>query len=354
MGQGCISLGRGSGTTGAAGMFVSEDAGENWKQISAYPTVEGVRTLAQTDVYQLVGDPNDPEALYWLSRADGLFYSYDSGRSWHSPAGPLARGFIYALSVHPKDRCTIMATNGSEVYMSTDCTRSWKEVYRETRTDARVNGLEYNPFEPHQVFMTISSGDLLESSDSGASWRVVHRFFRQVAQVDVDPRERGVIYVASRKDGLYRSRDAGLTWDELEKNIKAFPNADEYRRFVLHPTAPGTLYWISTYGILISDDSGDTWAPMDLITPPGSAQIYGFAINPNNTNEIYYTATINSRSTLYKTADGGGRWVTERLPSGQLPSVLRVHPAKGNILYIGFTIPPRERGPVGQIPVIGQ
>lgn len=356
MGQGCVSLGgRGGGATGPAGVFVTEDKGETWKHVSQLPTLDGVRTLSSTSVYRLVSDPTDPKAIYWLSRDNGLLYSYDEGRSWRTADGPLALGFIYAFAVHPKNRCTVFGSNGSEVYMSVDCMRSWKEVYRESRPDARISWLAFNPFMPHQIYMTISSGDLLESSDNGVSWRVMNRFFRQLAQVEVDPLQEGVLYVASRGDGLYRSRDAGVRWEALRKAMKAYPDADEYRRFALHPTRLSTLFWISTYGILISDDGGDSWTPMELITPPGSADIYGFAINPNNPDEIYYTATINNRSTFYKTADAGGRWVTERLPSGQLPTAIRMHPENGNILYLGFTIPPRQQsGLPGQIPTLGQ
>ena len=44
---------------------------------------------------------------------------------------------------------------------------------------------------------------------------------------------------------------------------------------------------------------------MNLITPPGSANIYGFAVNPQNENEVYYVGTIGNRSLFYKTVDGG-------------------------------------------------
>ena len=81
---------------------------------------------------------------------------------------------------------------------------------------------------------------------------------------------------------------------------------------------------------------------MKLITAPGGANIYGFAVNPQNDNEIYYTATIGTRSTFYKTADGGQNWVTKKLPSGQVPTVLRVHPSNPNMLYLGLTIPPSK------------
>jgi len=31
------------------------------------------------------------------------------------------------------------------------------------------------------------------------------------------------------------------------------------------------------------------------------------------------------------------------LPSGQYPVVLRVHPEKNNVLYLGFTVPPQTK-----------
>jgi len=87
-------------------------------------------------------------------------------------------------------------------------------------------------------------------------------------------------------------------------------------------------------------DRGESWQAMKLITPPGGADIYAFAVNPKNENEIYYTATINGRSTFYKSIDGSENWVTKKLPSGQLPVAMLIHPEKDNIVYLGFTFPP--------------
>jgi hypothetical protein len=80
---------------------------------------------------------------------------------------------------------------------------------------------------------------------------------------------------------------------------------------------------------------------MTLLTAPGSVQIYGFAVNPKNPNHMYYTATANNRSTFYRTVDGGQNWITKRLPSGQIPTALRVHPEQEDWVYVGFTIPPK-------------
>lgn len=134
-----------------------------------------------------------------------------------------------------------------------------------------------------------------------------------------------------------RSKDAGATWVSLKDTMKDYSKSLEFRRFLAHPEVPGRLYWISTYGILVSSDSGDSWDSIDLITPPGSTHIFGFYVSPKDVNQIYYTATINNRSTFYKTVDGGTNWITGKLPSDQLPSILYISPEKEDVLYLGFT-----------------
>lgn len=81
--------------------------------------------------------------------------------------------------------------------------------------------------------------------------------------------------------------------------------------------------------------------PLNLITPPGSVLIYAFAINPNNDAEMYYTATQaeTNHSTFYKSIDSGQTWTTKKMPSGQIPAILRVHPDQNNLVYLGFTTP---------------
>jgi photosystem II stability/assembly factor-like uncharacterized protein len=340
LGAGCVSSSNTSTTSGPAGMFVSTDKGETWKSISLLPTTEGVQQLSGVSVFRLEADPQDASALYWATRANGLFFSYDDGKGWQHAPAPLDTGFVYSIAVHPKDPCTIYATNGNFVYKTIDCSRSWTEVYRELRKDVRVAALTYEYSSPYRVFVSLTNGDILKSADLGMSWQVVKRFKTPMTHIVGDKLQQGVIYAVSRKDGLYRSVDGGTTWTSLKAGLEEYSQALTYRRLVFHPTLPGVLYWISTYGVLVSNDSGTSWEPMNLITPPGSVDIFAFAINPDNDNEMYYTATSNNRSTFYRTNDGGQNWTTQRLPSNQVPTILRVHPKNTNWIYLGFTIPP--------------
>lgn len=329
-------------TLGVAGIFVSADKGETWQSSAALPTVKGVANLAGMSVYKLFSDPQDPSALYWASRENGFVYSYDEGRTWQQPPVELQKGYIYSIAVSPTDKCTIFVSTGDRIMKSDDCNRSWTEMYRESRPNIRVSSLAINPNDSKQILSAESNGDLLESIDEGKSWYTISRFGVELSDIYADPMQKDVFYITSIALGLYRSLDKGQTWEPLAQKMKDFPKANEYRRFLIQPGVSGRLYWVSTYGILLSTDSGSTWEAINLITPPGSAQIYGFTVNPMNTNEIYYTATINNRSTFYKSVDGGVRWITKKLPSGQLPTVMYSHPQKENVLYLGFTMIPTK------------
>jgi photosystem II stability/assembly factor-like uncharacterized protein len=341
VGQGCLSASGGDAvkTTGPAGMFVSTDRGDSWRQISLLPGAAGVETIAGEGVYRLLEDPQDPRTMYWASRDGGLFYTYDDGKTWQQAEAPLNTGFVYAVAVHPKDKCTVYATNGRFIYKTIDCNRTWTEVYRETRPDVLVSSLDISQFPPYQVYMAETNGDLFQSLDLGQSWNVVRRFKARLSKVVVDKTQEGVLYVATRTKGLVRSDDGGETWTALAETMEDYSKALEFRRFFLHPYKADTLYWISQYGILVSTDRGASWEPMGLLTAPGSVQIYGFAINPQDDNHIYYTATANNRSTFYRSIDGGANWITKKLPSGQIPTALRIHPEEPDWIYVGFTIP---------------
>lgn len=344
IGASCVSFSSNkSSTSGPAGMFVSTDRGESWKQISVLPKADGIKSISNASIYRLYEDPQDSRAMYISTPEDGMFYSFDDGKTWRQPEGVLSDGYVYAVAVHPKNKCVIYATNGRQIFRTDDCLRSWTEVHSELRSNVSVRALAFNYFPPYQLYAAETNGDVLWTFDSGYSWQVSHNFKKRLVNLVASPLKENLLYAVMKEDGLYRSEDGGASWVSLKDKLKKFSGGLEYRRFALHATKPDTVFWISTYGILRSDDRGESWTAMKLITPPGSASIYGFAVNPQNENEVYYTATIGNRSTFYKTADGGKNWTTKKVPSGQLPSVLRAHPNQQSVIYLGFSIPAKKK-----------
>jgi photosystem II stability/assembly factor-like uncharacterized protein len=339
-GQACVSFGGSKKNTalGPSGVWVTTENGESWNQIVSVPTGEGVQKLPFSEVYKFVDDPQDVHAFYWASRENGLLYTYDDGKTWSQSAAPLNVGLIHSVSVHPSDKCTIFASNGRQLLKTVDCTRTWSEIYREGRTQYILTSVSVNPFNSNQVFAATSAGDLYMSLDGGNAWQVIARFNGvDIREIVFDANKQGTLYLATRDDGLYRSKDSGNSWENLKDKFKEYAGALQFRRFVVYPSAADQIYWVSKYGILTSRNAGDDWEPIPLVTPPGSVTIYGFGVNPRNNKEMYYTGTIEDRSTFYRSVDGGTTWETRKLPTRQTPTALRVHPENSGWIYLGFT-----------------
>lgn len=350
-GQGCISLG-GPTAAGPLGTFRSADKGETWVQVNNYPTAQGVKNLAGVKVYNTFTDPSDPNALYLATRGQGLFFTYNKGDIWQSAGATLANKFIYAVAVDPKDKCTVLASDGPRIYKSTDCNRTWTLVYTDDRTGERVVSIAFDYGNSKNIYAALLSGEVLQSVDAGASWRMIKNFAASLTQypavnlqyLATDPLKPGRIYAAQSKTGLARSDDGGATWTDLSAGFTGFTDSLSFYRLVLHPTEKDIVFWVSKYGILRSNDAGKTWADLKLLTPPGSVNIYALAISPKNSKEMYYVGTVlgvgdqPSRSTFYKTVDGGGNWLTKKLPTNNIPVSVVVHPVETNTVFVAFTI----------------
>jgi len=341
-GASCLSFS--SQSNGTVGMYKSVDKGEKWTAKFAYPTAQGVKSLSGLKVYLVKRDPSDTNTLYVGSRGQGLYYSYDNGDSW-SFVSAMSGKFIYGIAIDPKDKCNIYVSDGSHIYKSDDCTRTWKLMFTEERPGQRIADLAIDYNDPKVIYGAQLNGDILRSTDSGSSWRVIKRFGFDVRNIESSPLISGKtrLYVASYDNGLYRSDDNGDNWITLKDGFKKFNESLNYYRIMLHPSKPNSLYWISKYGILLSDDSGSSWSEINLLTPPGSVDIYSFAVNPMDTKQIYYTGTVlndksqNVKSTFYKSEDGGTNWVTRKLPTNTVPVYMSVHPNNASTIFLGFS-----------------
>ena len=339
-GAGCLQFGAGTVAAGPMGMYQSTDKGETWKQIAAMPTLQGVQSIAGVNVYRLHTDPNDVNTFYIASRGQGLYYTLDNGASWASVAA-MSGKYIYGMAVDPHNKCVVYVTDGSHIFKTKDCLRSFDVVYSEERPDQRMVGLAVDYGNSNVVYAAQMAGDILGSADGGNSWHITKRFGLQLQLIEADKFTPGRMWVATYQDGLYRS-DNGTDWNNLSPGLDNFNEGKKFYRLILNPAKKDSVFWVSKYGILKSDDAGNNWNDLKLITPPGSVNIYGFAVSPKNPNEMYYTGTIlgdkniHVRSTFYKTTDGGKNWVTKKLPTNSIPVWMLMYPNNDSIINMAF------------------
>jgi photosystem II stability/assembly factor-like uncharacterized protein len=139
----------------------------------------------------------------------------------------------------------------------------------------------------------------------------------RVSDVEVDPKNSSIYYVATSVGGLWKSENRGTTWTPIFDSGGSF----NLCCVVIDPK-DSNIVWLgtgensnprsSTYGdgVYKSTDAGKTWTRVGLATSEHIGQIL---IDPRNSNVVYVAAqgplwASGGERGLFKTVDGGKTW----------------------------------------------
>ena len=145
----------------------------------------------------------------------------------------------------------------------------------------------------------------------------------EVWDIDINPRNSGMIYAVVKGQGIYRSTDGGYRWEQVFRH-------EAVASLTIDPKDPSILYAAIWDGILKSTDGGATWA---LIARgknalPGPA--YVLAI-PQDNNQIIYAGIERG---VYRSSDGGLTWEARNKGMADTPIyTLAIGSRDGNLLY---------------------
>jgi len=337
VGAGCVTIGTGQGLgAGDGGIYKSANKGDSWQQQAAILSVGQNRpSINGTSVDFITQDPEDANAVYIGTVDNGLFYSYDGGESWQQPA-QISRGRIPYIAVHPRNKCIIYVCADNKLLKSVDCSRTWAAPFLDARTNLKTKAVAVDSYDPEVVWLATSAGDLLKSADGGASWSTVKNFNNDdILRLVVSPADTRHVYVATKNNGLWRTVDGGVKWTDLSQNkgYKDLAGAREFYDLAVSVSEPNTMIIASKYGLLRTTDGGDTWAKIDLLTPPGSTVIYSLAVDPKDPNNIYY----GTSTTFYRSPNGGVNWVPKKLPTSRSATFLLVDQLNSSAIFMGVT-----------------
>lgn len=315
------------------GIFKSEDKAQTFSPYLRVATAGDERlTIAGFNIKSFAMDPNDNNAIYIGTEGQGMFFSYDGGVSWLQWPS-LSEGVIQSIAVHPKNKCTIFATTANSIIKTEDCSRTWQKVYFDTRTNITVSSIQIDSFEPEIIYAGTSNGEVLQSRDGGKSWQTIHRVNSYIVEIII-AKDTRTVYVGTDFNGIFKTKDKGKTWtryyDEIKEDIKG-SGSDELTDLAMD-YKNNVLLFSAKHGIVKTADEGEKWENVPIITPPGSTVIYSLAVNPEDSNEIYY----GTASSIIITYDGGTNWDSKQLPTASLPLNLFVDPFEPNNLYLGF------------------
>lgn len=141
------------------------------------------------------------------------------------------------------------------------------------------------------------------------------------------PNDPSTIHVAMSTGGVYRSTDAGVTWEARNKGISAYFMPDPQPEFgqCVHkvardPNKSNTLYAQNHHGVYRTDDNADTWHSI----ADGLPTDFGFTMltHPSRSGTAWVVPIKadgerippEGQMAVHRTDDGGATW--KRLAEG--------------------------------------
>jgi photosystem II stability/assembly factor-like uncharacterized protein len=289
------------GTKKGAFICTSDDR-KNWK-------IEGPHFIGW-EVYHLKGSPVDPDRIY-ASQTSGWFgqviqRSDDGGKTWDTPGSTEA------------ERMTEWGFPGGEsnrfVYDGIPGTHKTFDGTEVPWVFKRVWHLEPSLHDPDVCFAGVEDAALFRTMDAGKTWQEMSGLRKHTTGKDwqpgaggmclhtilIDPTNPKRMYVAISAAGAFRSDDGGETWKPINKglhsNFMPQPEAEVghcVHRIDFHPSKPETLFMQKHWDVMRSDDAGDLWTEVSGNLPSD----FGFPIAVHaHDPETIYVVPIKSDS----------------------------------------------------------
>jgi photosystem II stability/assembly factor-like uncharacterized protein len=190
---------------------------------------------------------------------------------------------------------------------------------------------------------------------AGMTWRSIGpvNMAGRITDVEADPRNPKVFYVAGATGGLWKTINAGTSWIPLWENSPIASLGD----IAIAPSNPDIIY-LGTgeddsrnsvqpgYGIYKSTDGGVTWRSLGL---EKTQHIGRIVVHPANPDIVWVSALgalwgSNPDRGLYKTIDGGRTWTLSKFISDKAGFIdIAMDPRNPNVLFAASY--ERQRGP---------
>jgi photosystem II stability/assembly factor-like uncharacterized protein len=181
----------------------------------------------------------------------------------------------------------------------------------------RIWHLEPSLSDRDTVYAGAEDAALFRSTDAGQSWQELPELRSVKGQlwqpgaggmglhtIILDPSDPARIFIAISAAGVFRSDDGGATWAAVNRGLRSEyelpdPDADVghcVHRVAMHPSRPNVLFMQKHWDVMRSDDAGESWREVSGNLPTD----FGFPIDVHaHEPETIYVVPIKSDSEHY-------------------------------------------------------
>lgn len=228
-------------------------------------------------------------------------------------------------------------------------------------TSGRISDIAVNPNNPFEYYVASSAGGVWKTINSGIEYVPIfdNEGSYSIGCITLDPNNSNVVWVGTGEnnnqrsvsygDGVYKSIDGGMTWNNM-----GLITSEHIGRIIVHPEDSNIVY-VAAIGPLWSKggerglyktiDGGKTWNA--VLTVDEHTGVNDVQMDPRDP-DVLYASTFQRRrhvftyvgggpgSGMHKSTDGGITWeeINTGLPTTELGRIgLAISPVNPEIIY---------------------
>ncbi|MDT8401209.1 MAG: hypothetical protein RQ743_05905 [Bacteroidales bacterium] len=301
-------------------------------------------------VTAVAGIESQPSVFYMGATGGGVWKTINYGISWENVSdGFFETGSIGAISVSPSDPDVVYVATGSDgirsnviigkgIYRSGDAGKTWK--FTGLGKAGQIGAVVINPENPDICYVAAIGNPfgpnrdrgVFKTSDGGQTWE--HLLYISdktgICDLEMHPENPDILYASawtvdrkpwtilsgSTEGGIYRTSNAGKTWEKLEKDLPGgiVGKSD----LAVCEAEPDNLYILMEAdndqgGVYFSGNRGESFELLSKEAYLLDRPFYytNIDVDPTDPDIIY----VNSTG-FYKSLDRGRSWSRKQTPHG--------------------------------------
>jgi len=313
---------------GTDALYAGRSDGSVWRWDGTAWTACGATPFEELDYPSVVGLAADGDRLAVASASQGPAVSQDGCATWVNVAAPLDSSFGGAGGAKDNDETTsVLVVSGDRLLQagwaglaySSDAGASWEK--RAVLPPDLYRGVALSPdFERDGVVLLGGfSGGVDRSDDGGRTWAStgLGLVAPNIQQILFAPGDPSRVY-ADANHTLVRSRDAGLTWEDVEvpcgSACHGWSVIADGSLWQAGVPVDGNAFGVTSHAA-VSRDGGATWADVDGLDA---------AVEWDNFIDTTVRLCVTGDDQLLCSADSGATWSTVREAGARVIAIVEV------------------------------
>ncbi|MCH2224909.1 MAG: PKD domain-containing protein, partial [Crocinitomicaceae bacterium] len=230
-----------------------------------------VQSPGSAHVYTVEQSPLNSSLIYAGTATAGLWKSTDKGLNWTLVTKDLDVNSVYSIALDPADQNTVYFGEGNgKIWKSSDAGTNWT-MTGDASFQSQNSFVRDLRFIGSNTLLAATDDGLFRSSDAGLNWNNVHP--GEHMEIELKPDDSNIIYtvrLSGNKTEFYKSTDNGATWTIKTNGWPSPPSGDQQRRCEISVSAadPNLIHILASgqvgadgglYGIYKSTDAGESF-----------------------------------------------------------------------------------------------